>query len=55
MWRDFTYIDDIVEGGRVLAMPPHPDWDSRMVDPATSSASHRICKIGDDRPEEINA
>ena len=57
VWRDFTYIDDIVEGVvRVLAAPPRPDpdWDSRAADPATSSAPYRIYNIGNDRPEEIN-
>src|SRR4029078_8240181 len=37
VWRDFTYIDDIVEGVvRVLAAPPppHPDCDSRAADRA---------------------
>jgi UDP-glucuronate 4-epimerase len=57
VWRDFTYIDDIVEGVvRVLAAPPRadPDWDSHAADPATSSAPYRIYNIGNDRPEEIN-
>ncbi|WP_258596976.1 NAD-dependent epimerase/dehydratase family protein [Mesorhizobium sp. AR07] len=57
VWRDFTYIDDIVEGVvRVLAAPPRADpaWDGRTADPATSSAPHRIYNIGNDRPEEIN-
>jgi len=57
VWRDFTYIDDIVEGVvRVLAAPPRadPDWDSQAADPATSSAPYRVYNIGNDRPEEIN-
>lgn len=57
VWRDFTYIDDIVEGVvRVLGVPPRPDpdWDSRAADPATSSAPYRLYNIGNDRPEEIN-
>lgn len=57
VWRDFTYVDDIVEGVvRVLAAPPSadPDWDGRAADPATSSAPYRIYNIGNDRPEEIN-
>jgi UDP-glucuronate 4-epimerase len=57
VWRDFTYIDDIVEGiVRVLERPAHPDptWDARKPDPATSAAPHRIYNIGNDRPEELN-
>jgi UDP-glucuronate 4-epimerase len=57
VWRDFTYIDDIVEGVvRVLAVPPRADssWDCLTPDPATSSAPYRIYNIGNDRPEEIN-
>ncbi len=58
VWRDFTYIDDIVEGiVRVLDLPPKPipnlsdtDWS-----PATSSAPHRVYNIGNDEPEELNA
>lgn len=56
-WRDFTYIDDIVEGVvRVIAAPPSGDsnWDGRAPDPATSSAPYRVYNIGNDRPEEIN-
>ena len=57
VWRDFTYIDDIVEGVvRVLGAPPcaNPNWDARAADPATSSAPYRLYNIGNDRPEEIN-
>lgn len=57
VWRDFTYIDDIVEGVvRVLAAPPRaePNWDGCATDPATSSAPYRVYNIGNDRPEEIN-
>lgn len=57
VWRDFTYIDDIVEGVvRVLAAPPlaEPNWDGCAADPATSSAPYRVYNIGNDRPEEIN-
>ena len=46
--RDFTYIDDIVEGIiRVLDKPalPNPNWDSKNPDPATSSAPYRIYNI----------
>ncbi|PDQ17636.1 UDP-glucuronate 5-epimerase [Mesorhizobium sanjuanii] len=57
VWRDFTYIDDIVEGVvRTLASPPSadPNWNAHTADPATSSAPHRVYNIGNDRPEEIN-
>ena len=41
MKRDFTYVDDIVEGVvRVLDLPPMPDenWSGDLPDPATSTA-----------------
>ena len=47
--RDFTYIDDIVEGVvRVLDRPAAPDgdWRGESPDPATSAAPHRIYNIG---------
>ena len=49
MARDFTYVDDIVEGVvRVLDRPaaPDPHWDPLRPDPATSSAPWRIFNIG---------
>jgi UDP-glucuronate 4-epimerase len=55
--RDFTYVDDIVEGlVRVLDRPaaPDPAWAAQEPDPATSAAPHRIYNIGNDRPEELN-
>ncbi len=54
--RDFTYIDDIVEGVvRVLARSaaPDPDWDAAAPDPATSSAPYRIFNIGNSSPVEL--
>ncbi len=51
--RDFTYIDDIIEGVvRALdrAPVPNPDWDSSNPDPATSSAPYRLYNIGSNRP-----
>jgi UDP-glucuronate 4-epimerase len=57
VWRDFTYIDDIVEGVvRVLTKPPtsDPHRDPLAVDPATSSAPYRVYNIGNDKPEELN-
>ncbi len=54
--RDFTYIDDIVEGIiRVLdrPAPPNPDWDSNNPDTATSKAPYRIYNIGNNNPVEL--
>ena len=54
--RDFTYIDDIVEGVvRVLAEPPvaNPDWDAVTASPASSRAPFRICNIGHSEPVEL--
>ena len=54
--RDFTYIDDIVEGVvRVLDKPAtiNPDWDSNNPDPATSSAPWRVYNIGNNKPVEL--
>ncbi|MCA9155831.1 MAG: NAD-dependent epimerase [Planctomycetales bacterium] len=56
MKRDFTYVDDIVEGVyRTLRQPPRPDshWDSSSPDPATSSAPFRIFNIGNNQPIEL--
>jgi UDP-glucuronate 4-epimerase len=56
MQRDFTYIDDIVDGIiRVLEQPPQPDpdWNSAVPDPAGSSAPYRIYNIGNNRPVEL--
>jgi len=47
--RDFTYIDDIVEGIlKVLTKPalPNPTWDANQPDPATSKSPWRIFNIG---------
>jgi UDP-glucuronate 4-epimerase len=57
VWRDFTYVDDIVEGVvRVLDRPaaPNPAFDPMNPDPATSAAPHRVYNIGNDSPEELN-
>lgn len=56
MQRDFTYIDDIVEGiVRVLARPPKADstWDREIADAATSYAPHRVYNIGNSQPVEL--
>lgn len=54
--RDFTYIDDIVEGViRILAHPPAPDpaWDRHALDPGTSFAPYRLYNIGSQEPLPI--
>jgi UDP-glucuronate 4-epimerase len=53
MVRDFTYVDDIVEGlARVIERPasPAPDWDGRHPDPATSWVPYRVHNIGNQEP-----
>jgi UDP-glucuronate 4-epimerase len=53
MQRDFTYIDDIIEGVlRLIPSPPHPDprWDAASPDPASSYAPYRIYNIGNNQP-----
>jgi len=54
--RDFTYIDDIVEGIiRTLDKPASPklEWNSEQPDPATSNAPWRIYNIGNNQPVEL--
>jgi UDP-glucuronate 4-epimerase len=54
--RDFTYIDDIVEGVvRVLdrVAQPDPKWDSSQPDPGSSRAPYRIYNIGSNRPIDL--
>jgi UDP-glucuronate 4-epimerase len=58
MIRDFTYVDDIVEGVvRVIDRPagPDPAWNGDIPDPATSSAPWRIFNIGNHRRVELMA
>ena len=55
--RDFTYIDDIVEGVmRVLDNPaiPNPNWSSDNPDSGTSYAPWRVYNIGCNNPVELN-
>ncbi len=54
--RDFTYVDDIVEGvvravDRVAQ--PNPNWDGAHPDPASSRAPYRIYNIGSNRPIDL--
>lgn len=56
MQRDFTYIDDIIEGVvRVMARipEPNPDWDGAVPDSATSYAPYRLYNIGNNNPVEL--
>ncbi len=56
MKRDFTYIDDIVEGVvRVLDRParPNPHWDGDNPDPGSSYAPYKIYNIGNNEPVEL--
>lgn len=56
MQRDFTYIDDIVDGmRRVLARPPAGDaqWDGHSPDPSRSRAPYRLYNIGNHRAEAL--
>lgn len=54
--RDFTYIDDIVEGiMRVLDEPAksNPDWNGETPDPSSSSAPWKVYNIGNNQPVEL--
>ena len=56
MKRDFTYIDDVVEGlSRVLQHIPegNPNWSSDHPDPASSFAPYRNYNIGNNNPVEL--
>jgi len=56
MQRDFTYIDDIVEGVmRVADTParPNPEWSGSHPDPGTSAAPYKIYNIGNHQPVEL--
>ena len=54
--RDFTFIDDIVEGVvRTLdkVATPNPDWNGAEPDPGTSAAPYRLYNIGNNQPVEL--
>ena len=56
MQRDFTYIDDIVEGVLRCCDKPataNADFDPMQPDPATSLAPHRVFNIGNSQPIEL--
>jgi len=54
--RDFTYVDDIVEGViRTLDHPaaPDPAYDAQSPNPGSSNAPYRVYNIGNDRPVQL--
>ncbi|MGM0600087.1 MAG: NAD-dependent epimerase [Candidatus Rifleibacteriota bacterium] len=56
MSRDFTYVDDIVEGiVRVMDRVPEsdPDWTGENPDPSSSRAPYRVYNIGNNSPVEL--
>jgi UDP-glucuronate 4-epimerase len=56
MRRDFTYVDDVVEGITRLAAraaSPDPAWDGNKPDPSTSSAPYRLYNIGNRSTIEV--
>ena len=56
MMRDFTYIDDIVEGViRTIDLLPSPDmnWDGNKPDPGSSKAPYKIYNIGNNKPVRL--
>ena len=56
MKRDFTYIDDIIEGiVRVMNVVPEPNpaWSGDDPDPGTSGAPYKLYNIGNNRPVEL--
>jgi UDP-glucuronate 4-epimerase len=57
MQRDFTYIDDIVDGvlGTADHVPvPDPNWSGNAPDASTSSAPYRLYNIGNCQPVELS-
>ncbi len=56
MKRDFTYVDDIVEGiVRTIdcTATPNPDWNGDTPDPSSSKAPFRLYNIGNSQPVEL--
>src|SRR5512145_1679290 len=56
MVRDFTYVDDIVEGVVCVTdrpAKPDPSWNSAAPDPARSAAPYRIYNIGNNKPVQL--
>jgi len=56
MQRDFTYVEDIVQGiVRVMDKPatPNSNWDGDKPDPSTSNTPYRVYNIGNNKPAEL--
>ena len=56
MWRDFTYVDDIVEGViRTLDRPaaPNPEWNAERPENSSSYAPYRVYNIGNNRSVKL--
>jgi|TARA_Y100000991_G_scaffold211759_1_gene194799 UDP-glucuronate 4-epimerase len=56
MLRDFTYVDDIVEGvTRIIDNPAqtNSEWSGKQPDPSTSSSPHKIYNIGNNDPVKL--
>ena len=56
MLRDFTYIDDIVEGvTRIIDNPaqPNPEWSGKQPEPSSSSSPYKIYNIGNNDPVKL--
>lgn len=57
MWRDFTYVDDIIEGIlRIVEKIPQGDntWDPSNPDPSRSKAPYRVFNIGNNHSERLS-
>jgi len=57
MYRDFTFIDDIIEGVvRITEKPagPNPQWSGEAPDPSTSAAPYRLYNIGNHSPVKLS-
>src|SRR5690606_30831869 len=56
MRRDFTYVDDIVDGVVRISdriPPPNPQWTGARPDPASSRGPYRLYNIGNHQPVEL--
>ena len=56
MWRDFTYIDDVIEAVKRCCDKPaiaNPEFDPLNSDPATAAVTHRIFNIGNSQSTEL--
>lgn len=56
MRRDFTYVDDVVEGvvrTAQMTATPNPEWNGADPDPGTSNAPYRVYNIGNNQPVQL--